>query len=180
MANPTSLFAHHEPVRFLIAGGINTLFTLGLYWLLLNWLSYPMAYTLSFVSGVLSGYALNTYVVFRRRWSWMKLLAFPSVQVVNYLCGLAVIWVAIHWLRVSQMVAPLLATVVVLPINFLLTRRLIRGRMSHKDGSSIAIDQPWEDDLHTRSAAPGFRRHGDVAGQAEDEPGTSLSDRHSH
>lgn len=122
-----SLYLRHETVRFVLAGATNTGLTLAIYWLVLNWLSYPVAYSVSFVSGVLSSYALNTYVVFRASWSWTKLLIFPSVHVVNYACGMAVMWLCIQLIGLSQLVAPIVATLAVLPINFLMTRRLMKG-----------------------------------------------------
>ena len=115
-----------EIFRFVIAGGINTLFTLALYWLLLTWFEYRLAYTVSFVVGIVSGFALNTYVVFRVSWSWMRLLAFPSVHAVNYVVGLAIVWLGVRVVGIDERIAPVVAAVVVIPLNFLMTRFVVK------------------------------------------------------
>lgn len=117
-----------EMLRFLVGGGANTAFSLAVYWLLLAPLGYPAAYTIGFVAGIVSGFAINTFFVFRTRWSWRKLFAFPLVHAVNYACGLFVVWVSVQWLGVDARAAPVIAIAVTLPLNFLLSRRLIRGR----------------------------------------------------
>lgn len=111
-----------EFLRFLLAGGTNTLITLGIYWLLLPFTGYTIAYTVSFACGLVSSYALNTFLVFRVGWSWLKLFAFPLVHLVNYVAGLAALTVLIRWLDVDAKLAPVLAIILVIPVNFLLTR----------------------------------------------------------
>ncbi len=115
-------------LRFVLAGAANTAFTLVIYWLLLPHMEFAWAYTLSFIVGIFSGYALNTYMVFHAQWSWVRLLAFPSIQLVNYLVGLGIVWVVVRILAVDERIAPVIATVVNIPLNFLLTRWLIGSR----------------------------------------------------
>jgi putative flippase GtrA len=114
-----------EVLRFVVGGGANTLLSYAIYWLLLLWLSYPLAYTISYGAAILTGFAINTLFVFRTRWSWRKLAAFPLLQLLNYLMGLGVVAICIRYIGVDVRLAPVLATVVVLPVNFLLTRSLM-------------------------------------------------------
>ncbi len=125
-----------EALRFLVGGGTNTLATYGIYWLLLQWLAYPVAYTVSYAAGILTGFAINTWFVFQTPWSWRKLMAFPLVHVANYLAGMAVVWISVSALGVPEPWAPVVATLVTLPLNFLLTRLLIRSRPSSAQGPS--------------------------------------------
>lgn len=134
---PGSRLLASELFRFLLAGGTNTLFTLGIYWLLLSRVSYPYAYTISFVAGIVSGFALNTYIVFRTGWSWLRLLAFPSVHAVNYVVGLAIVWIAVTWMAVAEWAAPVIAAVAIIPLNFAMTRYLIKaGRDCTRAGNA--------------------------------------------
>ena len=87
-----------QGVRFLIGGGANTLLSYVLYWVLLLWMPYAWAYTISYALAILSGFAIST---------------------------LFVVWMAVEILKVPKAIAPLIATVVVLPMNFILTRKLI-------------------------------------------------------
>jgi putative flippase GtrA len=115
-------------LRFVLGGAANTLFSYCVYWVLLAWMAYPLAYSLSFAVAILSGYAINTGFVFRASWSWRKLIAYPAVYLVNYLAGLGVMWVSIQLIGIDQRFAPLVATVVTLPLIFLLTRAVVRDR----------------------------------------------------
>lgn len=117
-----------EAVRFVIGGGVNTLLSYVVYWALLLWLTYPYAYTISYGAAILTGFAINTYFVFRTTWSWRKLAAFPLIQLINYGLGLATVTVSIRYFGIDTRLAPIVATVIVLPINFLLTRTLMRHR----------------------------------------------------
>lgn len=117
-----------EALRFLIGGGTNTLLSYAIYWLLLPLLGYSLAYTLSYAATILTGFAINTWFVFHAPWSWRKLAAFPLLQFVNYLLGLGTVTICIRYLGIDARVAPVLATVIVLPANFLLTRGLMRFR----------------------------------------------------
>lgn len=117
-----------EAVRFVIGGGVNTLLSYAIYWLLLLWLSYPYAYTISFAAAILTGFAINTRFVFFARWSWRKLAAFPLVQFLSYALGLATITICVRYLGIDAKWAPLVATAVVVPVTFTLTRALMRHR----------------------------------------------------
>lgn len=119
-----------EALRFLIGGGINTLLSYTIYWLLLPWFSYPFAYTISYAAAILTGFAINTRFVFRTPWSWRKLAAFPLVQILNYLMGLGTVTACVRYISIDARAAPVLATLIVLPVNFLLTRGLMRFRMN--------------------------------------------------
>lgn len=122
-----------ELFRFIAVGSLNTLFALVVYWLLLRWMSYSLAYTASFVAGILSGFALNTYIVFRVPWSWLRLLAFPSVHAVNYVVGLAIVWLCIRFFGVDERLAPVAAAVINIPLNFVMTRFVVKApRRSEK------------------------------------------------
>lgn len=117
-----------EVVRFVIGGGVNTLLSYVIYWLLLLWLSYPYAYTISYGATILTGFAINTYFVFHTEWSWRKLAAFPLVQILNYGLGLATVTISVRYLGIDARWAPIVATAVVLPVTFVLTRTLMRHR----------------------------------------------------
>lgn len=117
-----------EALRFLIGGGCNTLLSYAIYWLLLPWCSYTVAYTISYAAAILTGFIISTRFVFCIPWSWRKLAAFPLLQLFNYLLGLGAVTICIRYIRIDAHVAPVLATVIILPANFLLTRGLMMFR----------------------------------------------------
>ena len=115
-----------EALRFIVGGSVNTLLSYAIYWLLLLWLSYPYAYTISFAAAILTGFAINTHFVFYSEWSWRKLAAFPFIQALSYGLGLATITISVRFLGIDTRLAPLVATAIVIPVTFILTRTLMR------------------------------------------------------
>lgn len=115
-----------QPLRFLIGGGFTTLTSLIIYWVLLGPLGYAVAYTISYALGYFVSYLVNTYFVFRSRWSLKTLFLFPMVHVVNYICGLGVVWFCVRILGVRQELAPIAAVACTVPLSYVLSRRLIK------------------------------------------------------
>ena len=121
---------HTEVFRFLVVGAINTLVGYLLYLAALTVLPYTVAYTAAYALAILSSYALNTYFVFRARWDWRRLLAFPLVYLIQYAASLAFLSLLVERLSVSEKIAPLLVVVVIVPITFFASRYVLKGRSS--------------------------------------------------
>lgn len=127
------LMERHRPLlavvlRFLLGGALNTLATLLLYWLLMRFVHYQLAYLASYCAGILLSYVLNTRFVFRARHSWLKFVLFPLVYLVTYAIGALVLKVAVDYLGVPAGIAPLVSIAATLPVSFLLTRVLLQPR----------------------------------------------------
>lgn len=120
-------------IRFLAGGALNTGSTFVLYWLLLLMMDYRAAYALSFATGVLLSYVINTRFVFRTRHSLRKLLLFPLVYLATYLAGAIVLQAAVAGFGVNETIAPLLSICATLPLSYLLTRLVLSNRRSDTD-----------------------------------------------
>jgi putative flippase GtrA len=112
-------------IRFLIGGGINTLATLALYWLLQRVMHYQLAYLVSYCAGIAISYSVNTRFVFRARHTWLKFAVFPLIYLITYVIGALVLRLSVHQLGVPVSIAPLVSIVATLPVSFLLTRFLL-------------------------------------------------------
>ena len=110
------------PLRFIVAGGLNTAVTLVLYLTLLAFLSHPVAYTVTFVAGVVLSYLLNRTFVFRSGGGVTTMLLFPMVYLVQYLVGLLVVLVWVDLLGLPAALASIAAVIVTLPITYGLLR----------------------------------------------------------
>jgi putative flippase GtrA len=115
-----------DAARFAIGGGANTLLTLLLYWGLLRMMGYAAAYTTSFAVGIVTGFALNTWFVFRTRWSWRKFFAYPWLHALNYVVGLGLLALLVRLLGVDARIAPVIVVCITLPMMFVLVRLLIK------------------------------------------------------
>ena len=117
-----------EALRFLLAGALNTGVTYLIYLLALQVLPYRAAYTLAYALGIVLGYALTTWFVFRAPWSWKRMLAYPMVYLLQYGLGVLFLTVLVERQWVGKELAPLIVVVVTLPVTFIASRLLIKGK----------------------------------------------------
>lgn len=115
-----------EFLRFLIGGTINTVITYALFLALDRIFHHSIAYTLSFLAGIAIAYALASIFVFRTGFALRSALRFPGVYVVQYLYGLAALWLLIDVARMRSEFAMLLVIATLVPITFVLTRYVVR------------------------------------------------------
>lgn len=118
----------NEVMRFLVAGAINTVVGYLLYVLALQVLPYRLAYTASYALSVMLAYTLNTYFVFQTRWHWRSFVGFPLVYIFQYVVGLATLALLVEQLAVPELVAPLLVVIITIPLTFVASRFVIKGR----------------------------------------------------
>ena len=111
-----------EVLRYLLAGGVNTVLSYGLYLALLRVLDYRTAYVLAFVAGIALSFVLLRHMVFARpgkRFSWAYVAASHGLQLA---LGLAVVEAWVAWLHGPAWLAPLVAVLVCVPVIFVLQR----------------------------------------------------------
>ena len=113
-------------MKFLIAGGLNTLSTLLIYWVLLVVVEYRIAYTASYICGIVVSYLLNNYFVFGTRPNTGTALAYPVIYLVQYLAGIALLWLWVDRWGLPASVGAVVVVVVTLPLTFVLTRLILR------------------------------------------------------
>jgi putative flippase GtrA len=114
-----------EFARFLLVGVTNTLFSYLLYLLLLNFLPYLAAYTLSYCAGIVLSYFLNVYFVFRKSVSLGSFLKFPVVYAIQYSLGALVLWILVG-AGISPNLAMLGVIVVTIPVTFIASRFVLK------------------------------------------------------
>lgn len=107
---------------FVIGGACNTGVTYLIYLALHLVLNYQLAYLLAYAAGIVFSYVFNSLVVFRRPMSWRGLMAFPAVYIVQYLVSAGVLALIVETIKVPAWWAPLLVSVLMLPLTYLLTR----------------------------------------------------------
>lgn len=119
-----------EVPRFLVAGVINSVMTYLIYRLILLATPYSVAYTVAYVAGIGISYALNTYYVFREAPSARSAAQYPFVYLLQYLVGLGALHLLVRYAGMDARIAPLLTLLVTVPMSFVLSRRVIRGKAS--------------------------------------------------
>jgi putative flippase GtrA len=116
-------FTDRSFVRFLFWGALNTLLTYLIYLGALTFVGYGAAYTLTFIVGVVIGYSLYSRFVFRRAFSWKKMVRFPLVYLAQYAFGMSLMWLLIDGLGWNARIAPIAVIILSVPVSYLLTRQ---------------------------------------------------------
>lgn len=112
-------------LRFLVGGGLNTAVTYIIYLILQMVLSYQLAFLLAYAAGIVFSYFFNSTVVFKRQMSWTGMMVFPLVYLVQYAVSALVLRVIVEHSPVSAKIAPLLVSVLMLPLTFVLSRLVV-------------------------------------------------------
>ena len=123
-------------MRFLVAGALNSGLTYVMYLILLQVVSYRWAYSVSYVAGIFLSFVLNSLYVFHTPLHWRKLLPYPSVYLMQYLLGLAVVYAGVELLRWDERLMPVVVLAVTVPVSFVLTRWVLRGKGKGDEGGS--------------------------------------------
>lgn len=121
---------NYDALRFVIAGGINTAISYGVYWLLLIWLSYQLAYALSWVFGLLLVVVLYPSKVFvGSQNSRKKQLLVAAQYLVVFCAGLGLLSILVDYLSVPPAWAAIIVMVFTTVLNFGLMRLLYRHKL---------------------------------------------------
>lgn len=118
--------------RFIIAGAVNTLLAYLIYVLLVFFLAYPVAYTLAYISGIFISYYLNSIFVFKREVRLFKALQYPVVYLVQYVLGMLLLSFLVEVCAMNELIAPVVVVLATIPITFILSRFIIKGRVDAK------------------------------------------------
>ena len=116
----------YEFLRFLLVGATNTLFSYLLYLLLLTFLNYLPAYSITYWAGIVLSYFLNVHFVFKKRVSLASFLKFPAVYVIQYALGAVMLWMLVGSVGISPAFAMIGVIVITIPVTFLASRFILK------------------------------------------------------
>lgn len=117
-----------EFLKFIVSGALNTLATYIIYLLLLNFISYSISYTVSYISGIFLSYYLNSLFVFKEKLSLKKFLKYPIVYIVQYIINLFMVFLFVEKMGFSARFVPLVVILITLPITYLLSKIIIKEK----------------------------------------------------
>ena len=121
---------NYDAIRFLIAGGLNTALSYGVYWLLLIWLSYQAAYAMSWVFGLLLVVILYPSKVFvGSQNSRRKQLIVAGQYLLVFCAGLGLLSVLVDYFSILPKWAAIVVMGFTTVLNFVLMRVLYRHKL---------------------------------------------------
>jgi len=87
-----------------------------------------MAYAIAYIVSIAVSYVFNAMFVFRQPLRARSALYYPLVYLAQFLLGLLMLKVLIGVVHVSAWLAPLLVSVLTIPMTFLLSRIIVRAQ----------------------------------------------------
>lgn len=115
-------------LKFVLIGLANTAVTYLIYRGLLLFLSYYVAYSISYALGIAFSYFCNAIVVFQRAPSWRSFLSYPLVYLFQYVLSLTGTVLLVEVGHVPARFAPLFIIAVSVPVTFVLSRFIFSRR----------------------------------------------------
>jgi putative flippase GtrA len=115
-------------MRFVAAGGANTLVTYIVYLILVRFVNYNVAYILCYATGIAFSYWVNTAIVFKATPSVGKFIIYPVVYVVQFLLAAGVLNIFVGLLQFPKELGPIVVAVITLPVTYVLSRTVLVGR----------------------------------------------------
>lgn len=117
-----------QVIRFIFVGGINTLATFAIFFVLALLIPVDIAYTIAFVAGLVWVVAGSSRLVFGSRHSLVRLLMFAVAYLAIYLVGRLMIW-TINPDNASGLALLTVALIVVTtPLSFMAGRLILTRR----------------------------------------------------
>ena len=108
--------------RFILSGCINTGITYLVYLILLPTLNYQISYAIAYTSGIIISFFLNKHFVFKKNRGLRSILLFPIVYIAQYCFNYVIIFIWIEFLKLPEVIAPLAAVALAVPVTYLITR----------------------------------------------------------
>ena len=120
--NSTTL---REAIRFCIVGVLATIVHYGIYLLLEGVINVSVAYTIGYVISFIGNFVLTNVYTFKTQATAKKGIGFVICHVINYLLHIGLLNVFI-WMGVPSSLAPIPVYCIVVPVNFLLVRKVVK------------------------------------------------------
>ena len=120
--NSTTL---REAIRFCIVGVLATIVHYGIYLLLKGVINVSVAYTIGYVISFIGNFVLTNVYTFKTQATAKKGIGFVICRVINYLSHIGLLNVFI-WMGVPSSLAPIPVYCIVVPVNFLLVRKVVK------------------------------------------------------
>ncbi|MGG4144514.1 GtrA family protein [Paenibacillus algorifonticola] len=112
-------------IGFGLVGLLNTVVTYFLYLALLSIFNYSMAYSISYIAGIVISYVFNTLFVFKQPVSIKSFLKFPVVYIVQYLLNLLLIYLFVEQFHISDKLALIISIFFSFPITYVLSKYVL-------------------------------------------------------
>ncbi|WP_018386072.1 GtrA family protein [Wenjunlia vitaminophila] len=151
-------------VTFALVGVVNTGTYYATYLTCNLVLPYLLAHGMAYAVSMTGSFLLNSWITCRTRPTWRKFLLYPLSGVVNLVGATVALFVCVSWLGLSEALAPFVSGFAVVPLTFLVARRILTSdtgkapeprRAGQPAGDTVGPDAPSAASTPERGAVPG-------------------------
>ncbi|NMM61824.1 YfhO family protein [Clostridium sp. P21] len=127
-------------LRFGIIGVINTIHYY-IWYLFLLWLKVPyvISHTIAFTFSMIGSYFLNCFFTFKVKPTLKKFIKYPLTTLANYLVSTFSLILLVKILKVNPSIAALLASIIPIPITFIMTHKILSSDSHNGKKPQISI-----------------------------------------
>ena len=111
--------------NFIVYSALKTFVTFVVYQIAIFIFSYAVSYILSWFFGLIFGYVTNTKKVFKKKISYKNAFYYFIWNIFYVTISIFIIGILINDFQVHERIAPILFLLVVLPINYFITKVII-------------------------------------------------------
>lgn len=115
-------------LRFLLLGGMNTILTLLIYWLLILFYGHNTSYATAFIIGILFSYAANSVYTFKTKIELKRLPLYIIGYVLSYLFGSMILNISVGEFGIHKQVAIFLVIGLSIPVNYIISHFILKPR----------------------------------------------------
>lgn len=123
-----NLFLKKDFILFVAIGGINTLTSIVVSYLISAWFDPNTAYVIGYAVGFLVSYVLNSRFTFCEHLAWDKLAKYALATVPNFLIQNGIVILCYNILGWHKLIAYILAAAIGVPVTFLLQKFFTFGK----------------------------------------------------
>lgn len=117
-----NLFLKKDFILFVAIGGMNTLTSIVVSYLISGWFNPNVSYVIGYVVGFLVSYLLNSRFTFCEKLAWDKLVKYAVATIPNFLIQNGVVILCYNILGWHKLIAYVLAAAIGVPVTFLLQK----------------------------------------------------------
>ena len=119
------LMIHSNKLNFIFYSALKTIFTFIVYQVAIFYFNYIISYLLSWVFGLVFGYISSTKKVFKRKINIYSAIYYFFWNILYVCISIFIIGLFINQLGIHERIAPIIFLLIILPINYLITKKIV-------------------------------------------------------
>jgi putative flippase GtrA len=127
-----SVFEFKRFCKFASVGVLNTVLSFGIYFILMHFINYNVAYFIAFFAGVIASYFFNASIVFPSVLKWRSVFIFSAFYLIQYAFSAPLLILLVEIFDAGKVFSPLIVVVFMLPINYFIVRFIFTDKKTSR------------------------------------------------